>query len=100
MMAIPMSAKISGGHYNPAVTVSNSLCLNNRKKYNWDLVWMYFKAQFSSATFALALGYILNENFLAGLALTSETTNLFRIFFSELLATVILVFYTQLVANS
>jgi glycerol uptake facilitator-like aquaporin len=100
MMVIPMCAKISGAHYNPAVTVSNSLCLYNRNKYNWDLIWMYFKAQLYSATFALALGYILNDNFLAGLALTTETTNLFRIFLSELLATAILVFYTQLVANS
>lgn len=72
LMAIPMCAKISGAHYNPAVTVSNGLCLYNKNKYDWGLIWLYFKAQLYSATIALALGYILNDNFLAGLALTTE----------------------------
>jgi glycerol uptake facilitator-like aquaporin len=69
LMAIPMCAKISGAHYNPAVTLSNYLCRYNKSKFSYDMMWMYFKAQIYTATFALALGYFLNNHFLAGLAL-------------------------------
>lgn len=100
MIAIPMCAKISGAHYNPAVTVSNFLCRFNKNRFTWDILWMYFKAQLYSATFALALGYILNDGFLAGLALPKGEVNEFRIFLSETISTGILVFYTQLIANA
>lgn len=72
LIAIPMCIKISGAHYNPAVTVSNFLCRFNKAYFSYDILWMYFKAQIYSATFALALGYILNNHFLASLALPSE----------------------------
>lgn len=99
MMAIPMCAKISGAHYNPAVTISNYLCVYNKNPYSPGIMWMYFKAQVYTATFALALGYILNDHFLAGLALPSEEVSEWRIMLSEAFATGVLVFYTQLVAN-
>ncbi len=72
MIAIPMCAKISGAHYNPAVTVSNYLCRFNHNPFGLDQMWMYFKGQFYAATLAYALAYILNDHFLAGLALPHE----------------------------
>lgn len=71
MIAIPMCARISGAQYNPAVTVSNYMCRFYTRNDGFPGIWMYFKAQFYTATFALALGYILNDHFMAGLALPS-----------------------------
>jgi len=68
-IAIPMCAKISGAHYNPAVTLSNCLCRFNKGKYNFGLFWMYIKAQTYAALAALALAYLINDGFFAGLAL-------------------------------
>lgn len=67
-MAIPMCAKISGSHYNPAVTVSNYLCWFNKAKFSYHMMWLYFKAQIYGACAALCLAYVLNNGFLAGLA--------------------------------
>lgn len=100
MIAIPMCVKISGAHYNPAVTVSNYLCCFNKSKFSWDIMWMYFKGQIYAACVALALGYMLNDGFLAGLAVPSEEVGPYRIILSELVGTFILVFYIQLTANS
>ncbi len=69
--AIPMCARISGAHYNPAVTLSNYMCRFYTRTDGFAGFWMYFKAQLYTATFALALAYILNDHFLAGLALPS-----------------------------
>lgn len=71
-MAIPMCAKQSGAHYNPAVTISNYLCVYNKSQWSWEAMWMYFKAQIWAAVFALGLGYVLNEHFMAGLALPAQ----------------------------
>lgn len=99
MIAIPMCAKISGAHYNPAVTISFYLCRYNKNKFTWGIMWTYFKAQLYTATLALAVGYVLNDGRLAGLALPNAEVNLFRIFLSETISTALLVFYTQLIAN-
>jgi glycerol uptake facilitator-like aquaporin len=81
-MAIPMCAKVSGAHYNPAVTVSNYLCWFNKAKFSCYMMWLYFKAQIYAACVALALGYILNNGFLAGLAVPHDAVNPWRIIIS------------------
>lgn len=82
MIAIPMCANISGSHYNPAVTVSNYMCRFYSRKDGLDGIWMYFKAQTYTAIFALALGYVINDGVMAGLALPTETVTPFRLLLS------------------
>jgi glycerol uptake facilitator-like aquaporin len=82
MMGIPMCMKMSGAHFNPAITVSNYLCLFNKNKFSYGMMWMYFKAQLYGSFAALGLGYMLNDGFLAGLAIPGETVGVARIILS------------------
>jgi len=58
MMAIVMCNHPSNSNLNPMVTLS--FCLRNTKRYQLQLLWIYFKAQFIGAFSAIVLTYMMN----------------------------------------
>lgn len=55
MIGITASAKISGGHINPAVTVAQAVL----KNFSWKKVPHYLAAQYLGGLFASAIVYVL-----------------------------------------
>jgi glycerol uptake facilitator-like aquaporin len=58
MLAIVMCNHPSNSNLNPMVTLS--FCLRNTKRYQLQLLWIYFKAQFIGAFSAIVLTYMIN----------------------------------------
>jgi glycerol uptake facilitator-like aquaporin len=59
MMGIIMCNHPSNSNLNPMVTLS--FCLRNTKRYQTQLMWIYFKAQFTGAFIGIILTYMLND---------------------------------------
>jgi glycerol uptake facilitator-like aquaporin len=58
LMGIIMCNNPSNSNLNPMVTLS--FCLRNTRRYQLQLMWIYFKAQFCGAFIAVVLTYLLN----------------------------------------
>lgn len=72
MMTFAICNHPSNSNLNPMVTLS--FCLRNTKKYQAQLFWIYFKAQFLGAFLGVITTFILNGRY-RGPVIPAEHTN-------------------------
>lgn len=58
-IAIMLSVKQSGAHYNTTMTISNFLIKFGPAKIDYEVIWLYFRADFIPAFIAWNIGFYL-----------------------------------------
>ncbi|NIP39262.1 MAG: porin [Candidatus Dadabacteria bacterium] len=92
IIMIYAGAKISGAHYNPAVTISLWL----RGRFNKDIVPYYIISQvIAGVAAAVLIGFIKDQN-----SISTIDSTIVSIFFAELIFTFVLCFVILYVATS
>lgn len=62
-IAIMLSVKQSGAHYNPSMSFSNFFIVFSPTKFSPNFMWTYFKAEFFPAFIAFNLVYFWRNNY-------------------------------------
>lgn len=98
-VAIMLSVKQSGAHYNPSMTISNFLIKFNPSKIDYNFIWTYFKADFVPAFIAFNCGFYLKGYYYPPLV-PKTLLESYQIVISEVIGTFMLVVLIQKVVNS
>lgn len=98
-VAIMLSVKQSGAHYNTTMTISNFLIKFGPEKIDYGLIWMYFKADFIPAFIAFNLGFLMKGYYYPP-PIPSPDLHPHQILLSEFLGSFMLVVTLQKIVNS
>lgn len=98
MVALAVSARMSGANINPSITLSNYLRKENR--YRAKLLAVYLVAQMAGAMLAMLLAEVINgTNIPAPIPYEETVKECFRVILAEIMGTFILVFSLLQISN-